>query len=33
MKLLDAAAKPLRFLADPALTGRRARDVDEQSPG
>ncbi len=29
MKLLDAAAKPLRFLADPALTGRRARDVDE----
>jgi hypothetical protein len=29
MKLLDAAAKPLRFLADPALSGRRARDVDE----
>ncbi len=29
IKLLDAAAKPLRYLADPALTGRRAHDVDE----
>lgn len=28
MKLLDAAAKPLRYLADPALTGRRVHDVD-----
>ena len=29
IKLLDAAANPLRYLADPALTGRRAYDVDE----
>ena len=29
IKLLDAAAKPLRYLADLALTGRRAHDVDE----
>jgi hypothetical protein len=28
IKLLDAAVKPLRYLADPALTGRRAPDVD-----
>jgi len=28
MKLLDAALKPLRYLADPALTGRRAVDID-----
>jgi hypothetical protein len=28
MKLLEAAAKPLRYLADPALTGQRASDVD-----
>ena len=29
IKLLNAAAKPLRYLADPALAGRRAHDVDE----
>ncbi|HUZ55899.1 MAG TPA: hypothetical protein VMU94_25650 [Streptosporangiaceae bacterium] len=28
IRLLDAAVKPLRYLADPALTGRRAPDVD-----
>ena len=28
IKLLDAAAKPLRYLTDPALTGRRAADVE-----
>jgi hypothetical protein len=28
MKLLDAAVKPLRYLADPALSGRRAADID-----
>ena len=29
IKLLDAALKPLCYLADPALTGRRAVDIDE----
>ncbi|MGH3500981.1 MAG: hypothetical protein ACRDQA_08815 [Nocardioidaceae bacterium] len=28
-KLVDASAKPLRYLADTTLTGRRATDVDE----
>ena len=28
IKLLDAAAKPLRYLTDPALTGRHAADVE-----